>query len=60
MLSVHYRHPVNFAQELVESAANGLERIQTSYNNLKHRLTISADLVVKIPNYGLNKIKESN
>ena len=24
MLSVHYRHPVNFSQELVESAANGL------------------------------------
>ncbi|PIC64953.1 cysteine--tRNA ligase [Sporosarcina sp. P13] len=44
MLSVHYRHPVNFAQELVESAANGLERIQTAYNNLQHRLTLSADL----------------
>ncbi|WP_153722545.1 cysteine--tRNA ligase [Sporosarcina cascadiensis] len=44
MLSVHYRHPVNFAQELVESAANGLERIETAYANLKHRLTISADL----------------
>ena len=24
MLSVHYRHPVNFSQELVENAANGL------------------------------------
>ncbi|GEN83512.1 cysteine--tRNA ligase [Sporosarcina luteola] len=44
MLSVHYRHPVNFAQELVESAANGLDRIQTAYNNLKHRLQSSADL----------------
>ncbi|AXI00431.1 cysteine--tRNA ligase [Sporosarcina sp. PTS2304] len=44
MLSVHYRHPVNFAQELVESAANGLERIRTAYNNLQHRLTLSADL----------------
>ncbi len=38
MLSVQYRHPVNFSQELVESAANGLDRIQTAYNNLKHRL----------------------
>ena len=27
MLSVHYRHPINFSQELVENAANGLERI---------------------------------
>lgn len=44
MLSVHYRHPVNFSQELVESAANGLDRIQTAYNNLKHRLSTSADL----------------
>ncbi|CAM3241348.1 cysteine--tRNA ligase [Filibacter tadaridae] len=44
MLSVHYRHPVNFAQELVESAANGLDRIRTAYNNLKHRLSTSADL----------------
>lgn len=44
MLSVHYRHPVNFSQDLVEAAANGLERITTAYNNLKHRLTSSADL----------------
>lgn len=44
MLSVQYRHPVNFSQELVESAANGLERIQTAYTNLKHRLDLSADL----------------
>lgn len=44
MLSVHYRHPVNFSQELVESAANGLERIRTAYNNLQHRLSITADL----------------
>lgn len=44
MLSVQYRHPVNFSQELVESAANGLERIRTAYNNLNHRLGITADL----------------
>lgn len=44
MLTVHYRHPINFAQELVESAANGLDRIQTAYSNLQHRLSISADL----------------
>ena len=44
MLSVHYRHPVNFSQELVVSAENGLARIRTAYNNLKHRLETSADL----------------
>ena len=44
ILSVQYRHPVNFSQDLVESAKNGLERVQTAYANLKHRLETSADL----------------
>jgi len=44
VLSVQYRQPINFSQELVENAANGLERILTAYNNLKHRLDNSADL----------------
>jgi cysteinyl-tRNA synthetase len=44
MLSVHYRHPINFSQDLVEAAANGLERIRTSYNNLTHRLKNTANM----------------
>ncbi len=44
MLSVHYRHPINFAQDLVESAKNGLERIRTAYANVQHRLTATANL----------------
>ena len=44
VLSVQYRQPINFSQEHVENAANGLERILTAYNNLKHRLKNSADL----------------
>lgn len=44
MLSVHYRHPVNFSQDLVEGASNGLDRINTAYTNLKYRLEKSADL----------------
>lgn len=44
MLSVHYRHPINFSQELVESAANGLERIETAYANVKYRMAHSANL----------------
>ena len=44
MLSVHYRHPINFSQELVENAENGLARILTAYNNLEHRLETSANL----------------
>ncbi|WJY26988.1 cysteine--tRNA ligase [Sporosarcina trichiuri] len=43
ILSVHYRSPVNFAQDLVESAANGLGRIRTAYENIGHRLAVSAD-----------------
>ncbi|MBE3102916.1 MAG: cysteine--tRNA ligase, partial [Bacilli bacterium] len=44
MLSVHYRHPINFAQELVENAENGLARIRTAYANLVHRLAVSPEL----------------
>lgn len=44
MLSVHYRHPINYSQQLVEDAVVGLERLRTSYSNLKHRLSVSAEL----------------
>lgn len=57
MLSVHYRHPINFAQDLVEAAAAGLERIRTSYMNLKHRLQVSANLEDADTSY-LDEIKK--
>ncbi|MBO9131072.1 cysteine--tRNA ligase [Bacillus sp. 165] len=44
MLSVHYRHPINFSEELLQSTKNGLERIKTSYQNLKHRMEASTNL----------------
>lgn len=44
MLSVHYRHPINYSQQLVEDAIAGLERLRTAYGNLKHRLETSAGL----------------
>ncbi|WP_017754884.1 cysteine--tRNA ligase [Calidifontibacillus oryziterrae] len=44
MLSVHYRNPINFSQELLESAKSGLERIRTAYENLDHRLKASSNL----------------
>ena len=44
MLSVHYRHPINFAQDLVEAAENGLARIRTAYANVEHRLSAATDL----------------
>ncbi|NLP46396.1 MAG: cysteine--tRNA ligase [Epulopiscium sp.] len=36
MLSAHYRSPINFSRELMESAKNGLERIKTSLSNMQH------------------------
>ncbi|MFZ4454371.1 cysteine--tRNA ligase [Salibacterium aidingense] len=42
MLQSHYRSPLNFSEELLNSAKNSLERIQTTVNNLKHRHKESA------------------
>ena len=38
MLSAHYRSPLNFSAELMESSKNALERIVTAVSNLKHIL----------------------
>lgn len=45
MLAVHYRNPINFSEELFANAEAGLERLRTAYNNLKHRLETSANLI---------------
>ena len=37
MLSAHYRSPINFSAELMEAAKNGLDRIITAVDNLKHK-----------------------
>lgn len=57
MLSVHYRHPINFAQDLVEAAKSSLERIRTAYANLQHRLNSSTNLVDNGEEY-VQKINE--
>ncbi|TDL30570.1 cysteine--tRNA ligase [Jeotgalibacillus sp. S-D1] len=44
MLSVHYRHPINYNLELLNAAKAGLDRIRTSYDNLLHRKASSAGL----------------
>ncbi|WP_282156083.1 cysteine--tRNA ligase [Cytobacillus gottheilii] len=44
MLSVHYRNPINYNDELLENTRVGLDRIRTSYENLKHRKQASAEL----------------
>ncbi|HHY20741.1 MAG TPA: cysteine--tRNA ligase [Bacilli bacterium] len=43
MLTAHYRSPINFSAELLESAKQSLDRLQTTVANLKHRLEQSAD-----------------
>ncbi|MFY0761083.1 cysteine--tRNA ligase [Metabacillus dongyingensis] len=44
MLSVHYRHPINYSVDLLESTKNALDRLRTSYENLLHRAQSSTDL----------------
>ncbi|MEH7413870.1 cysteine--tRNA ligase [Neobacillus drentensis] len=44
MLSVHYRNPINYSEELLESTKAAFERITTSYQNLNHRKEASTDL----------------
>ncbi|WP_394239300.1 cysteine--tRNA ligase [Niallia oryzisoli] len=44
MLSVHYRHPINYSDELLDNTRNALERIKTSYQNLSHRKEASTNL----------------
>ena len=53
MLSAHYRSPLNFSEELMESAKNGLERIITAVDNLSRTAKISEEEKEK-----LSKIKE--
>src|SRR5699024_8120872 len=48
MLSVHYRHPINFSPALLDAAKNSLERIKTAYYNLEHRKQSSLDLTTDI------------
>jgi cysteinyl-tRNA synthetase len=36
MLSAHYRSPINYSGEQLESAKAALERLYTAYKNLKH------------------------
>jgi cysteinyl-tRNA synthetase len=43
MLSAHYRNPLNFSDESLKQAGNGVERIQNSYDNLKHRLSVAQE-----------------
>lgn len=43
MLSVHYRNPLNFSEETIEQANNGLARIENCLANIKHRLSTAPE-----------------
>ena len=57
MLSVQYRHPINYSRELIDQAANGLARIRESVANVEHRLTMTANLGTATDKW-LNRIEE--
>ncbi|MCM3796597.1 MULTISPECIES: cysteine--tRNA ligase [Priestia] len=44
ILSVHYRHPINYNEEILENTRKALERLQTAYGNLTHRLKAATNL----------------
>ncbi len=46
ILSAHYRSPVNFSKELLESAKNGLDRLYTGKNNLEYLIENADDKVL--------------
>lgn len=43
MLSVHYRHPINFTDTLLASAKTSLDRIRNAAINVEHRKKTSTD-----------------
>ncbi|UXH42845.1 cysteine--tRNA ligase [Rossellomorea vietnamensis] len=57
MLSVHYRHPINYNLELLQNAETSLDRIKTAYENLKHRKESSTNLTDNNQEW-LDKIRE--
>ena len=54
MISVHYRSPINYNLELVESARSGLERIRNSYQLVEERHKLL--LILKINRHILIKL----
>ncbi|TGB00935.1 cysteine--tRNA ligase [Halobacillus salinus] len=44
MLSVQYRHPINFSDELLKGAKSSFERLRNAFENVKHRKDSSLDL----------------
>lgn len=65
MLSVQYRHPINFSDELLKGAKSSFDRIKNAYDNVQHRKVSSlslqedkADWLQKIADFKDQFIKE--
>ncbi|BCG61220.1 cysteine--tRNA ligase [Paenibacillus sp. URB8-2] len=43
MLSTHYRNPLNFSEEALQSAEKSVERIAGAAGNVKHRISLAGD-----------------
>ena len=59
MLSAHYRSPLNFSADLMEASKNGLTRIVTAVDNLKHlENATSAEAMTDVEKETFEKTKE--
>ena len=59
MLSAHYRSPLNFSADLMEASKNGLTRIVTAVDNLKHlENATSAEVMTDVEKETFAKTKE--
>jgi len=53
MLSAHYRSPINFSDDLLEAARNGLDRLYECRDNLRFLLEKAADIPETLSETGL-------
>ncbi|MGI8317240.1 cysteine--tRNA ligase [Halobacillus mangrovi] len=67
MLSVQYRHPINFSDELLEGAKSSFNRIKNAFENIQHRKDSSLNLqednekwLKEVDGYKEQFIKEMN
>jgi cysteinyl-tRNA synthetase len=58
MLSAHYRSPLNFSADIMESSKNALERILTAVENLTHLSETAADGLTAEEEKALEEMKQ--
>lgn len=48
ILSAHYRNPINFSEELILQAGNGLERLYNAKENLNHTIENASNIKLTV------------